>query len=52
VVVDCGKARGIAKEYAKKRASSVQGYHCSGRRKGDSLKGRCVLDNKLVLFSF
>jgi len=51
VVVDCNKAKLIAKGYAKTRNNSIQGYQCSGRRAGSSIKGRCTLDNKAVIFS-
>jgi hypothetical protein len=52
VVVDCGKASRIAKEYKQHRASFVQGYRCSSHQKGGSTQARCVLDNKAVVFSF
>ena len=51
-VVSCAKAKRIAKEYAKTREKYLQGYTCSARRRDDQFKGRCELDNKLVLFSF
>jgi hypothetical protein len=50
--VSCAKAKRIAKEYAKTREGSIQGYDCSARRRGGVFKGRCELDNKLILFTF
>jgi hypothetical protein len=51
-VVPCPKAKRIAKEYAKTRASSLQGFKCSSRRNGAQINARCALNEKLVLFSF
>jgi hypothetical protein len=51
-VVPCSKAKRIAKEYAKTRARSLQGFSCSSRRRGERINARCALDEKLVLFSF
>jgi hypothetical protein len=51
-VVPCPKAKRIAKEYAKTRASSLQGFRCSSKRSGEQINARCVLNEKLVLFSF
>ena len=45
-VVGCPKAKRIAKEYAKTRARSLQGYACSS----GGAQGRCVLDRKIVTF--
>jgi len=51
-VIPCDKAKRIAKEYAKTRKRAIQGFTCTSRRKGDVIKGRCALNEKLVLFSF
>jgi hypothetical protein len=45
-IVSCPKAKRIAKEYAKTKAHSLQGYRCSGGRG----QGRCTLDRKVVVF--
>jgi hypothetical protein len=44
--VGCGKARRIAKEYARTHQHSLWSYVCSS---GDN-RGRCVLDRKVVTF--
>jgi hypothetical protein len=51
-VVPCPKAKRIAKEYAKTRAGSLQGFRCTSKRSGDQINARCVLNEKVVLFSF
>jgi hypothetical protein len=51
-VVPCPKAKRIAKEYAKTRAHSLQGFSCTSRSSGAQINARCVLNEKLVLFSF
>ena len=51
-LVPCSKAKRIAREYAKLRTHALQGYKCSAKRKGSSIRARCVLDRKRVLFSF
>jgi hypothetical protein len=45
-VVDCGKARRLAKEYLKTRDRSLWLYTCTPGGK----RGRCVLDRKIVTF--
>jgi hypothetical protein len=45
-VVDCGKARRIAREYARTGHKSIWSYSCSSGEK----RGRCVLDRKIVVF--
>jgi hypothetical protein len=44
--VGCGKARRIAKEYARTHQHSLWSYSCTS---GDN-RGRCVLDRKVVTF--
>ncbi|MDX6605964.1 MAG: hypothetical protein QOD14_504 [Solirubrobacterales bacterium] len=51
-LVPCPKAKRIATEYAKTRASSLQGFRCRSKRNGSQISARCVLNEKLVLFSF
>jgi hypothetical protein len=51
-VVSCPKAKRIAKEYAKTRAGSLQGFKCSSKRSGEQINAKCVLNEKRVLFSF
>jgi hypothetical protein len=51
-VVPCPKAKRIAKEYAKTRARSLQGFSCSSKRSGAQINARCVLNEKRVVFSF
>jgi hypothetical protein len=51
-VVPCPKAKRIAKEYAKTRARSLQGFSCTSKRSGAQINARCVLNEKRVLFSF
>jgi hypothetical protein len=51
-LVPCPKAKRIAKEYAKTRAHSLQGFSCTSSRRGTQMNARCALNEKLVLFSF
>jgi hypothetical protein len=51
-VVPCPKAKRIANEYAKTRARSLQGFICTSKRSGGQINGKCVLNEKRVLFSF
>jgi hypothetical protein len=45
-VVDCGKAKRLAREYRKTHRRSIWLYTCSGARN----KARCELDRKIVTF--
>jgi hypothetical protein len=51
-IVECPKAKRIAKEYAETRDKKVQWFTCTAKRRGDEFKARCELDRKLILFSF
>jgi hypothetical protein len=51
-VVPCPKAKRIAKEYAKTRARSLQGFSCTSKRRDGQINARCVLNEKRVVFSF